>query len=190
MWRVTLDSTVKDICWSPLIPDAFGVVTNKQVQVFSVGEASRRPVFEYSNEPIPNVIDFGKHEDACLIGGCKISYLDLRNLKAHQISSYQIDWKPNDVTAAKFHHKYRGVFTTGHEDGSVLIWDFINPTEEDESSCKVSKNWRFIHKGHIYKVNDLDWRTSEEYTIASVDDAAKLQVWRPNSDCFANITTK
>ena len=75
------------------------------------------------------------------------------------------------------------MFATGHEDGSIVIWNISDPSRDNNYSSDLTY-WKFLHKGHIYKVNELDWRPSEKYCIASVDDDAGLQIWRPGKNNF------
>ena len=78
MWKKTTDMNAKSLWWSNLEQSNFGAIIENKVVIFDIRTDGRKPAHIFNHDPSPNTIDFGRQEDALLVGGKWWSIIDLK----------------------------------------------------------------------------------------------------------------
>ncbi|CAI5760312.1 unnamed protein product [Candida verbasci] len=167
-----------------------GSVSDDSTTQFHDLRTSENPIISIENKHIQNCISFHPSVDTLYVTGGKdniVNLYDIRNYKipfrkfyGHNDSISQLKWDPNSPNL---------LYSSGI-DKRILQWDLESLDEEftypDESesgkknkkSDKIDPCLKFIHGGHLNRINSFDIHPKIKNLIGSVGDDKLMEIWK------------
>eukprot|EP00826_Nyctotherus_ovalis_P018351 TRINITY_DN15490_c0_g1_i5.p1 TRINITY_DN15490_c0_g1~~TRINITY_DN15490_c0_g1_i5.p1 ORF type:complete len:298 (+),score=61.32 TRINITY_DN15490_c0_g1_i5:189-1082(+) len=162
---------VHDVAWHRTYPHLFGSVgADRKTLLWDIREGKANPaqtVIGHTGEVLS--IDFNPLNEFLMATGSadhSTGIWDLRNLQIKQCS---LDKHKGEVLASMWSPNNETVLATAGQDRKVLVWDLARGP---------GKELRFVHEGHMSKINDAAWNGNEKMFIASTSDDNVLQIWQ------------
>lgn len=129
-----------------------------------------------------NSIDFNPTNEFIYITGSNDKTVALWDIRKPDLKLHSFIHHKEPVTSVKWNHKRGNIFSSAGDDKKVLLWDLtqIGANISREDNEEAPSEMIFEHGGHMDKINDLDWNSSEDMMCASVDNKNNLQIWELN----------
>ena len=177
----------EDVCYSQKLNFIFGTCgDDKKINIFDT--RLDKPIFTINGhkEEI-NTLDFNPQNDFLYITGSNDKTIALWDLRKPYLKLHSFKHHKSNILNVKWNNKRKNIFASSGED-KLLIWDLsqigANITRDDNKDAP--SEMIFEHRGHLDKINDLDWNQNEDMMCASVDDNNILQIWEMNIQSIIN----
>lgn len=178
-------SPVTDVQWHTVSEDVFGSVTeNREIALWDIRvgkDKTAKPFqcFKGHNGPI-YTIEFNSFQQNLFLTGSSdktIALWDMRNTSkklctffGHTDSVVRVEWCPTNEV----------IFASAGFDKKVNIWDVTTNKESEvhlnAPDCPPEPVFQL--EGHMGRVADINWSTSENPLLVSVElDSRLLQLW-------------
>lgn len=175
-------------------PSIFGSVSADHTTQFHdlrMAATNLNPAIKINNQQIQNSISFHPNLESIYVTGGKdntVNLYDLRNPKiairtfyGHNDSIIGLKWDPNDPLSLVSWGLDRRVINWNL---SNLNQDFTYQKSSENSrkrSVKIDPCLKFIHAGHVTRINDFDIHPIIKNLYATVGDDNLLEVWKQKS---------
>ena len=177
---------VNDFSWSYGIPTMFGSVSDDlSIKFFDTRSDEVLINVAEAHKDVINAIDFNpKQTNLFVTGGADnlVTLWDLRNTKMPLRQLYGHNGAVNQV---KINPDESHLLASSSNDRRIHVWDLLKLEEEFDvddftKNDKEDPCLKFIHGGHVSKVNEFDWVSGVSNTIVSVGEDALLEIWKPH----------
>ena len=181
-------SECEEVCFNKRQKFIFGTCgDDKRINIFDY--RIQKPLFtvEGHNAEI-NSLDFNSQNEFLYVTGSNDKTIALWDLRKPDLKLHSFIHHKNSILNVKWNDKRKNIFASSGEDKKILIWDLsqiaANISRDDNEDAP--SEMIFEHRGHLDKINDLDWNQNEDMMCASVDDNNDLQIWEMNIQSIIN----
>ena len=181
-------SEVEDVCFSKKMEYIFATCGDEKcINIFDYRKES--PIFSIlGHEAEINSIDFNPQNEYLYITGSGDKSVSLWDLRKPDLKLHSFNHHKGAIFNVKWNTKRSNIFASSGEDNEILIWDLtqIGANIGRDDNEEAPSEMIFAHKGHLDKINDIDWNPYEDMMCASVDDMNNLQIWEMNIKSIIN----
>lgn len=173
---------VNDVCWHKFNKDIFASAgEDNKVLLWDCRNEKQTPTstLEFHDLEVMSVSFNPINENILASASADKSVLiwDLRNLKYFQCVLQQHNAEVQCVSWAPFN---QSVLASAGKDNKVIIWDLSRLGQEisKEDAEDGPPEMIFTHSGHLSPIVDISWHPTDELSIATVEEANMLQIWK------------